>query len=112
MSGEDWKKELVVKETEQLDNLLTAGQWGHHLLFSNEQIERAFQDAEDRLSGLARGTLDRVNQALASLVSDSTTLIEKRSLVEELPEDVRSVLIYLYFRILDQRLEEGTPTVH
>ncbi|MFH1465960.1 MAG: hypothetical protein ABIO70_16345 [Pseudomonadota bacterium] len=112
MSVENWKKGLVVTETDSLENLLAAGQWGHHLLFSNEQIERAFLDVENRLSGLGRGTLERVNQAIASLVSDSTTVMEKRSLVEELPEDVRSTLIYLYFRILDQRLEQRTPTVH
>ena len=108
----DWKKDLVIMETDQLETLLTAGQWGHHILFSNEQISSAFKDAEARLAGLGKETLEAVNEALTSLLAETTTLIEKRMLVEELPEDVRSVLIYLYFRILDQRMEKETPTVH
>jgi len=106
------KSEFMVAEPEELESLLSAGQWGHHLLFSNEQISRAFGNAEHRLGNLGQATLEGVNKALASLVSQSHSLLEKRSLVEELPEEVRSIIIFLYFRILDQRMEKKAPTVH
>ncbi|NOZ86188.1 MAG: hypothetical protein GXP49_07965 [Deltaproteobacteria bacterium] len=112
MPIEDWKKGFIVLKPEQLEKIFAGAKWGHHLLFSAEQIQEAFRQEEEDLSDMDKETLDSLNKSLASLVSDSTTMTEKRSLVQEMPDKARTLLIYLYFKLLDQKMEETDPVIH
>ena len=84
-----------------LTYILEQGAQGSHLLFENDEIRRAFDtdpvddSALDGVRGMVRD--------LATL----PTIERKRTFVEALSEEQRSLLIVLYFQYLEQWRNQG-----
>jgi hypothetical protein len=91
--------------------LLELGARGIHLLFDREVIARAFEQDADRLRlGLADRHAE-VQFAIDALVQVDD-VAEGRRLIEGLAEDVRHVLVLLYFDLLDGHLRSQAHPSH
>ncbi len=89
--------------------LLRAGARGAHLLFEAAVIRQAFEHVEH--AGLRQRGLLGAHDALRRL-GGLEGLEERRRLIEELEEETKDHLVFLYFRVLDQFLSEGKQTIH
>ncbi len=91
--------------------LLELGARGIHLLFDTDAIQLAFAQDADRLRS---GLVDRhaeVQFAIDALVQVDD-LGEGRRLIAGLAEDVRHVLVLLYFDLLDGHLRSQEHAPH
>lgn len=88
------------------DELLEIGARGIHLLFETGEIAQAFaQDADLLRNGLA-GRHAEVQSAIDALVQ-LDDLAAGRRLIGSLRDDIRHVLVLLYFDLLDGHLRRA-----
>jgi len=85
------------------ERLLESGERGIHLLFDNRTIAEAYAQDPVRLEGWVRSAGEEVEQAILGLLAqpDATA---GRAFVAGLPAEPRSMLVLLYFELLDDRL--------
>ncbi len=103
-------KEPVASSVERISpGLITAGALGFHPLFETSSIRRAFANVEHGLISEQRLLLAHV--ALRELVS-LDDIFEMREYLESLPEGVVDLLVFLYFRVVDQFIEDHEHTIH
>lgn len=89
--------------------LISMGAEGLHPLFAPEWIRRAFDRVD---SGLFEGdALVRAHAALKHL-GRRRRLDTMRAYLDTLPVDVVDVLVFLYFRSVDQFIESHSPNIH
>jgi hypothetical protein len=89
--------------------LLTLGRLGHHPLFDAAAIRRAFARVDDGL--IEQRALLGAHQAMRALAG-LPGLAEMRHYLRALPEPTVDLLVYLYFRKLDQSLDGEDRTLH
>ena len=91
------------------DGLMSVGVEGFHPLFDAEWIRRAFNRLQQ--GGFDQGLLLSAHHAQRTLRS-FTCLIAARQFLAGLPTGALDLLIYLYFRTLDQRISQTGRTLH
>ena len=89
--------------------LICMGAEGVHPLFASEWIRRAFHRVDAGL--FQHEQLLLAHQALKNL-SRYRQIQRKRVYLESLPDSTVDMLVFLYFRSLDQFLETQAPTLH
>lgn len=89
--------------------LIFMGAEGLHPLFDSEWIRRAFDRMDAGL--LQYDQLVAAHQALKDLAR-FRRMDRKRAYLQQLPEATVDMLVFLYFRSLDQFLETQEPTIH
>jgi len=93
------------------DQLLEFGVQGIHLLFDRETIAEAFGQDADRLREAISGRSEEVHFAIQALLS-LPSVEEGRRFMTELSPTIRSVVVLLYFELLDGRLRHAEPLLH
>jgi len=90
---------------ESFEKIIISGTRGTHLLFSNRMIREAFHRSQplDLLSDQVLA--DMVQGALGDLL-DIEDLNERQEFIESLPDEVRDLLVHLYFGFLDRYFTE------
>lgn len=94
-----------------LDYIISQGLKGNHILFDNEQIRRAFAKRGEELMDLGSKRIQDVREALREIFS-MTSMEERREYIARLPEEIQSVLIFLYFQILEKNILSRKPRPH
>ena len=94
-----------------LDYIIRQGLKGHHLLFDNDQIRRAFEKRGAELSDLGSKRISEVRDALRDIFS-LPNMDEQREYITGLPEELQSVLVFLYFQILEKNILSKKPRLH
>lgn len=89
--------------------LISSGARGFHPLFETPSIRRAFANVEHGL--ISEEGLLLAHAALRELVS-KTNVDQMKSYLESLPHPVVDLLVFLYFRVVDQFIEGTEPTHH
>lgn len=89
--------------------LISMGAHGLHPLFDMEWIRRAFDRVDSGL--LQADELLLAHRALKRLAR-MQGIDEMRGYLRLLPEPTVDVLVFLYFRSVDQFIESRAPTVH
>ena len=92
------------------EKLLEIGARGIHLLFANDEIEAAFEQDADSLRNDHVGRSTEVNAAIDALLRlDDVT--QGRRLIDHLDDEIRHVLVLIYFDLLDTHVRQGA-TLH
>ena len=92
------------------EKLLEIGARGIHLLFANDEIEAAFEQDADVLRNDLAGRNAEVNSAIEALLRlDDVT--QGRRLIDHLDDEIRHVLVLIYFDLLDTHVRQGA-TLH
>ncbi len=89
--------------------LISAAARGIHPLFDTTSIRRAFSRLDHGL--INEQNLLHAHEALSDLVS-LQNLIDQQIYLGTLPEPVVELLVFLYFRTVDQFLEASHHTLH
>ncbi len=89
--------------------LISSGAAGFHPLFETPSIRRAFANVEHGL--ISEEGLLLAHAALRELVLKAN-VDQMKSYLQGLPEPVVDLLVFLYFRIVDQFIEGTEPTLH
>lgn len=85
------------------ERLLETGARGVHLLFDREMIAAAFRQDARALRRVVDARLPEIQQAAVQLL-ELASADEGRAYVAELPDEVRHVIVLLYFELLDDRI--------
>ena len=85
------------------DRLLAASARGTHLLFDNPTIAAAFAQDPARLERVILEEGPHLQTVLEDLLAQPSA-VEGRRYLEQLSEDVRHILVLVYFEQLDGRL--------
>lgn len=88
----------------RLAHLLREGLRGHHLLFEDAQIRAAFAAPDEQVT---REQADAIGEALLAICKEP--LSSARGTVDALPEQARTALIRLWFRLLDRAGADAQP---
>jgi hypothetical protein len=91
------------------EDLIQMGTWGVHPLFESDWIRRAF--ARLNSGCLESGQVIEAHFALKHLVQLGD-LGRMRAHMHSLPDDTVDLLVFLYFRSLDQLLDRSERTIH
>lgn len=91
------------------DGLMSTGARGMHLLFDAPAIRRAFSRLASGL--VSEGHLMSAHHALRHL-EGLGCIAQMREYLGHLPDATVDLLVYLYFRRLDQFLEATPRTLH
>ena len=86
-----------------LDYVIAQGLRGNHILFDNETIRRAFEKGSGELTSLGVERVREVREALRDIFSTPGTE-DKRDYIQQLPEEVKHILVFLYFQILEKNI--------
>ncbi len=100
-----------LKVTMLLDYIISQGLKGNHLLFNNEQIRKTFEKRGEELTDLGSQRVQEVRNALREIFS-LPGMDEKRDFISQLPEEIQSVLVFLYFQILEKNILSQKPRLH
>lgn len=95
--------DITEKPSNFLDYIITQGLKGHHILFDNDQIRRAFEKKDKEFTRLSTDKIQEVRNALQEILT-RPNMEDKKEFIAQLPEDTRHVLILLYFQILEKNL--------
>ena len=92
------------------DQIMHCGSRGTHLLFSNEQIRRAFRrrDAIDALEDAEAG--ERLQKAIEGLLA-LDQIEAQQDYVDDLEPGLCDLLVHLYFGFLDRYLNSDGEEV-
>jgi hypothetical protein len=82
------------------EKLLDLGARGVHLLFANAEIEAAFEQDASSLRDELAGRAAEVQAAIDALMR-LDDLDRGRAFIDSLDEEVRHVLVLIYFDLLD-----------
>jgi len=103
-------KEQIAPRVDQFSTaLISSGAQGFHPLFETPSIRRAFANIEHGL--ISEEGLLLAHKALRVLLAQQS-VSQMKTYLGSLPEPVVDLLVFLYFRILDQFIEESEPTIH
>lgn len=115
MKGVGGHQEVIVKPQEWshrggwAPTLIRLGARGVHPLFDSASIRRAF-------SRIERGSITEKSVLAAHLalreLSSLSDFWQMRRYFKSLPSETADLLVYLYFRSLDQFLESAPKTIH
>ncbi len=94
-----------------LEYLISQGLQGNHILFSNDQIRRAFSKSEHELERLGSQKVEQVREVLREILT-LPNMEEKKEFIQRLPEDIQNIIILLYFQILEKNLLSKKPKLH
>ncbi len=94
-----------------LQYVIEQGRHGIHVLFEPEEIRRAFERDTNELSELEPGKVKRVNRTINEIIR-ATDAETQRNLILGLDEDLRDLLVLLYFQMIDRNLSEEGITKH
>jgi len=94
-----------------LDYIINQGLKGNHILFDNEQIRKAFSRQGDALAELGAKRIQEVRDALREIFA-IPGMDEKREFIAQLPEEIQSILVLLYFQILEKNILSRKPRPH
>jgi len=86
-----------------LEYVITQGLKGHHILFDNEQIRRAFAKGDVELTSLGVDRVHEVREALREIFEMGSTE-DRREYIARLPEEIQHILVFLYFQILEKNI--------
>jgi len=86
------------------DRVMAVSEQGIHLLFDNATIHEAYSQDPSRLERVILQEGLHVQTVIEDLLSQPTA-IEGRRYLEQLSPDVRSILVLVYFELLDGRLQ-------
>lgn len=89
--------------------LISSGAQGFHPLFETPSIRRAFANIERGL--ISEEGLLLAHAALRELVS-LDNMAQMKAYLDGLPAPVVDLLVFLYFRVVDQFIEGTEPTHH
>jgi hypothetical protein len=92
-----------LKNNSFLDYVIAQGLQGNHILFDNETIRRAFAKGNGELASLGVERVREVREALRDIFSIPGTE-DKRDYIQHLPEEVKHILVFLYFQILEKNI--------
>lgn len=90
-------------------DLVDAGLCGVHPLFELAEIRRSF--ARLPLRGFSVQSFQAAHRALCAIMGSDGTAHTRRAYVAQLPGEVLDVVVYVYFRTLDQLAGAGR-TLH
>jgi len=91
--------------------MIELGLRGIHPVFEPEEIRSAFDRNIEDLANVGPGTVSEINEAIRNILQ-APDLESQRDLIQELDNDVRDILVHLYFQVIDRNLIEGNPSKH
>ncbi len=91
--------------------IFSSGTRGIHLLFDTHTIAEAFSQDPDHLLDIVEERLDEVHEMVHSLLSQPSAH-RGRKFIEDLPAEMRHVMVLLYFEVIEGRLRKETPPLH
>jgi hypothetical protein len=94
-----------------LEYVISQGLKGHHVLFDNEQIRRAFAKGDMELTSLGVDRVREVRGALREIFELGNTE-ERRDYIAGLPEEIQHILVFLYFQILEKNILAQKNKLH
>jgi len=94
-----------------LQYIIEQGHRGNHVLFEPEEIRRAFRRDTGELLELEPGKIRTINKTINKIIraADAET---QRDLISGLEDDLRDLLVLLYFQMIDRNLSEEGVTKH
>ncbi|MGI9431729.1 MAG: hypothetical protein ACR2PQ_05930 [Myxococcota bacterium] len=92
------------------ERVLAVSERGIHLLFDNETIAEAFAQDPERLERVIFTEGLELEGVIEGLLGQPTA-VEGRRYLDQLSEDLRYILVLVYFERLDRRLER-TRVIH
>lgn len=90
------------KQLDQVEYLIEQSTRGHHVLFDNEVIRKAFE----RLSEHENAADDAIEKHIENLILQPT-LISKRAYLENLTPDTFDRVVCTYFSIVENNIFES-----
>lgn len=90
------------------ERLLETGARGVHLLFDREMIAAAFDQDAAALRRVVDARLSEIQHAAVELL-ELESAEQGRAFVSGLPDEVRHVIVLLYFELLDDRIRKREP---
>jgi hypothetical protein len=90
------------------ERLLETGARGVHLLFDREMIAAAFDQDAAALRRVVDARLSEIQHAAVELL-ELESADQGRAFVAGLPDEVRHVIVLLYFELLDDRIRQREP---
>ncbi len=91
--------------------IFSTGTRGIHVLFDTSTIAEAFSQDIDHLLGIVEERLDEVHEMVQDLL-EQPTAHRGRKFIEDLPTEMRHVMVLLYFEVIEGRLRKQTPPLH
>lgn len=100
------KMAMSLAESMQFDTerLLESGARGCHVLFDNETIHCAYAQDTQRLYMALEQRFDEIQESIALLLSMEA--VDARQFLGALSPEIRSIIVLLYFEILDARMRQ------
>jgi nitrogen regulatory protein PII len=87
------------------ERILDFGERGIHVLFDREMIRAAYSQEPRVLRAVVDQRLPEIHAAVAQVLSLGSAG-DGRAFVASLHQDVRNVLVLLYFELLEERLRK------
>jgi hypothetical protein len=93
------------------EGIFDLGERGYHLLFDELTISTALGEDPAALRAVVRAHRDELESVLAEILGIANAG-HARVLIAALPQELRHVLVHLYFEILEGRMRRDGAATH
>ena len=94
-----------------LQYLIEMGMRGNHMLFTADDIRRAFHRDISDIADIDSKTIREVNLALQELM-EIKDIEDKRDYIQDLNTYLQDILIHLYFQMIDRTMYQSSMARH
>lgn len=98
---------LTPEQLDQLEYLISQSAVGNHVLFEKDEIRKTFDPAFGNPQKIYKDIDLKKMDVIHTLMSElfkKPTLIEKKNYIDALQPELRELLIWAYFNVLDNTL--------
>jgi hypothetical protein len=91
--------------------IFQSGTQGVHVLFDTPTIQRAFSQDVDHLLDIVEERIDEVHEMVHHVLAQPSVR-RGRDFIDNLPAEMRYVMVLLYFEVIEGRLRKQEPLLH